>query len=68
MAGNSSASFLGLFRVILADFGAGCTADVAASGGSTSFFWVSDEAFDALEMGSKFINMVHVQCRDFLQT
>lgn len=68
MAGSSSVSFLDLFWVILAGFGAGCAADTAGSGRSTPFFWVSDEAFDALEMGNKFMNMVNIECRDFLQT
>lgn len=68
MAGSSSVSLLGLFWVILADFGAGCAVDMAGSDGSTSFFWISDEAFEALEMGSRFMNMVYIQHRDSLQT
>lgn len=57
-AGSSLLSLLGLFWAILVDFGGGCTGDMGGSGGGSrrSFFWVSSEVFDALEMGSKFSN------------
>ena len=55
MAGSSSLSLLGLFLAVLVDFGAGDTGG-SGRGSRTPFCWLSSEALDALEMGSKFIN------------
>lgn len=58
VAGSWPFSLLGLFWAIFTDFGAECAGDMGGSGGGSrrSFFWVSNDAFGALEMGNEFCN------------
>lgn len=55
VAGGWPFSLLGLLWAFLVGFGAGCVGDMGGSGRGClrSLFWVSGEAFRALEMGSE---------------